>query len=226
MTKISSREIIDVVEYTDDKIIIVEKIPEIDLTRYKVNYFIYNLKSGEKEVITKSAYLLKKFGSAYQTICESLPGYVQSDTHILKDKSVFVIFPNGECGLFDHNGKIQWNKELKYKESPVTSLAADGNYIWCVCKDENCVIRYFCDNFQVDLRIGSKDSNTFDSPCFVSADNENVYVCCASRLRAINKRDFTVSDIGGFNDNLRRFYRFGRYTLLCTTDGAYIAEDE
>lgn len=222
MTRISNREIIDVIKYTEDRIILVEKVPIIESTQFKVNYFIINLKNGEKEVITKSAYLLKKLGSAYQKISESLPDFALSQSCILKDKSVFIIFPNGECGLFNQNGNMEWNKKLEYNGSAVTSLASDGDYIWCVCRNENCVIRYDCETFRIDLRIGSKDAQTFEAPSFVSEDESFIYVCCANKLRAISKEDLTVSDVGGFIPNLKRFYRFGETTLICTTDGAYI----
>lgn len=225
MKIVSNREIIDVVKYTQDKIILVEKLPLLESTQYKVNYFILDLKTQEKEVITKSAYLLKKFGTPYQAISEALSGYVQCEAYTLKNRSVFTIFPNGQCGLFNSEGKIEWSKDLQYNESPVTSLAPDGDYIWCVCKEENCVIRYACDNFQVDLRIGSKDAATFDAPCFASADEENVYICCATRLRAISKQDFTVRDIPVGIPSLQKFYRFGAYSLLCTAEGTYLTEE-
>ena len=66
MIKISNREIIDVVKYGSNKAIFVEKRPLFDEGgRYKVNYFVLNFDTGEKEVITKNAYLMQKFGTHY-----------------------------------------------------------------------------------------------------------------------------------------------------------------
>ena len=224
MEKISNREIIDVIRYTADKIIIVEKLPDLDLSGYRTNYFILDLNSLEKEVITKNAYLMKKFGSAYQEITSRISSYAQCEAAILRDRSVFVIFPNGQCGRFDSEGEIIWNDRLTYNDKPVSSLALDGDYIWCCCKDENCVIRYSLEKKPIlDIRIGDLTAKTFILPSFVSADDENVYVCCNDiKLRSINKKDFTVSDIGSAVSGLRRFYRFGRKSLVCTADGAYI----
>lgn len=44
----------------------VEKRPLPGNAQYKVNYSVVNFATGEQEVITKSAYLLRKFGSAFQ----------------------------------------------------------------------------------------------------------------------------------------------------------------
>ncbi len=227
MFKISNREIIDVVKYHEDNAIIVEKMPLLDsLNQYKVNYFVINFKTGEKEVITKNAYLLKKFGTNYSKISDTIANFVQCDAAILSNRNVLIIFPNGQTGMFDSNGEIKWNKTLTYNEASVSGMAIDGDYFWGFCKDENCVIRYTCDNLKVDLRIGGKDANTFINPNFISSDDNNIYVCCnSSKVRMIDKSNFTVSDLTGTMSGVERFYKFSNYSILCTTDGAYLIDD-
>ncbi|MBQ9228002.1 MAG: hypothetical protein IJ168_04135 [Eubacterium sp.] len=227
MKKISQHEITDVVRYADDKIIIVEKIPAA-LTKPNANYYVLNLKTFEKEAVTKSVYLMKKFGaSSYQKITEQLTAVPQCDAVILPSREVFVLFPNGQCGLFSSYGELQWNKTLSYNDKEVHSLAYENGYLWCCCTEENCVIRYAADNFKVDLRIGGKEADTFRSPTFVSSDGEGIYVCCeGKRLRKIDLTDLTVSDVSDGIPQLTRFYRFGKISLLCTANGAYIGEDE
>lgn len=226
MKKFTNREIIDVVKFSDDKLIFVEKRPLPDRERYKANYYLFNFSTGEKEVITKKAYMLKKFGFAFEKICKTISNYVQCRAMILKDRSVLIIFPNGQAGLFDFEGNMIWNKELSYNEKTVCSLAADDNAFWCVCRDENCVIRYNAENFNVDIRIGSKDSSAFTSPHFVSSDDKNIYVCCnESKVRRIDKSNLSVSDVNGTFQNLRRFYKFKDFSIICTLDGAYLEKD-
>ena len=224
MERISNKEIIDVVRYTENKIIVVEKKPALNGAGYKPNYFLLNVDNLEKEVITKNAYLMKKFGSSYQKICDTIANFVQCDAAILSDRSVFIIFPNGQCGLFDADGKVIWNDTLSYNGKPVTSLALDGNYIWCCCKDENCVIRYsLLTKLSVDIRIGAKEASTFILPTSLSSDKENIYVCCnGAKLRRISKNDFTVSDLGAPIPGLQKFYRIKDHALICTDDGAYL----
>lgn len=228
MKKISNYEITDVVRYADDAIIIVEKVPTLSPSQPNANYYLLNLKTFEKEAITKSVYLMKKFGaSAYQKIVEKIESVAQCDALVLPSREVFVLFPNGQCGLFDADGKLRWTKTLAYNDKEVSSLAAEDGYIWCCCKEENCVLRYSTDNFKVDLRIGGKDADTFRSPEFCSADDSGVYVCCNGRkLRRIDLQDFTVSDVTDGIPMLRRFYRFGDISLLCTAGGAYIGKDD
>ena len=225
MKRISNKEIADVVRFTDSKVIIVEKKPTLNTASgYKPNYYILDAETLEKEVITKSAYLMKKFGSSFLKISESIANLVQCDAAILDDRSVFVIFPNGQCGLFDQDGNVVWNDTLSYNSKPVTSLAVDGDYIWCCCKEENCVIRYSLKTkLSVDIRIGAKEAKTFILPTSLSSDDESIYVCCNNaKLRRISKSDFNVSDLGAPIPGLQKFYRIKDHALICTTDGAYI----
>ena len=225
MEKITNKQVADVVRYTDNQVIIVEKKPALDTASgYKPNYYILNVDTLEKEVITKNAYLMKKFGSSYQKISDTIANFVQCDAVIFEDRSVFVIFPNGQCGLFDQSGNVLFNDTLSYNGKPVTSLAADGEYVWCCCRDENCVIRYSIQNrASVDIRIGAKEAKTFILPSSLSADRDNIYVCCnGAKLRRISKSDFTVSDLGAPIPGLQKFYRVKNKALICTADGAYV----
>lgn len=221
MIKISNKEIIDVVKYSNTKAIIVEKKPLADFNQYKLNYFVLNFENGEKEVITKNAYLLKKLGSSYKKITETIANYAECDSAILPNRNVLLVFPNGQLGMFDSNGDMKWNDQISYNECVVNGLAIDGDYFWSCCKDENCVIRYNADNINVDIRVGSKEAETFIRPNFVSADDDNIYVCCDSnKVRKIDKSNFTVSDVKDYF-NLKKFYKYGRFSIICTTDVAY-----
>lgn len=221
MEKITNKEIVDIVKFSEDKLIFVQKNPLSDPNQFKVDYYIINFSTGVREGVTKKAYLLKKFGAAYEKICEMIKDYVKCQAMILSDKSVLVIFPNGQAGLFDPDGNLLWNKEFSFNNSPVFSLAEDEGAFWCVCKDENSVMRYTADNFAVDIRIGSKDAQTFSEPSFVSADDKYVYVCCGNRVRKIDKGTLIVDDIKDYYPNLNRFYRFKDVSIICCSDGLY-----
>ena len=210
MIKISNREIIDVLKFSDDKAILVEKKPNLNSVGYGVNYFILNFSTGEKEIITKDAYLLKKYGTNRKIIADKLGNFVTPSAVVMPDRSVLVIYPTGETGLFDSNGE----------------LVKDGEYFWSVCQKENCVIRYFIDGVKVDIRVGTAEQNTFPNPHFVSSDDEYVYVCCEHRrVRKIDKTDFTVSDVSKTYSDLLGYYRFGKYAIIIKPDGAYCDKD-
>lgn len=226
MIKISNREIIDVLKFSDDKVILVEKKPNLNSPGYGVNYFILNFSTGEKEIITKDAYLLKKYGANRKQIADKLGNFVTPNADVMPDRSVLVIYPGGETGLFDSNGELVRDGVLKYNGAPVSGIALDGDYFWSVCQKENCVIRYLTDGVKVDIRVGTAEQNTFPNPHFVSSDDDFVYVCCEHcRVRKIDKTDFTVSDVNKTYSDLVGFYKFGKYSIVIKPDGAYCDKD-
>ena len=73
LIKISSKEIVDVLRYDDGKAVIVEKNPILDTNQFKAGYSVVDFEKKELEVLTKKAYLYKKFGTAYEQISTAMP---------------------------------------------------------------------------------------------------------------------------------------------------------
>lgn len=226
MELISTKEIVDVIKYNDNSAIIVEKLPLTNPNQYKVQYSVINFEEKSIDVLTKNAYLLKKFGSNFKRISEIIPNFVQCDAAILYDRRVLIIYPNGEAGIFNREGELEWNGAFDYHEKPIKCLAPEGKYFWSVCTDENCVIRYSCQNMKLDLRIGGIDAATFIKPSHISYDNGDLYVCCdGNKVRKIDGTNYTVSDYLNFNNTIKRFYKFGGNSVCVMQDGTYVISD-
>lgn len=226
MIKISNRQIIDVVKYSQDKAVLVEKVPKLNSDSYTVNYFLLNFNDGKKEIVTKDAYLLKKFGPKRKEISEALGNFVVPSAMVLQDRRVMVIYPSGDTGLFDENGVLVRNGVLNYNGSPVCCIAEDGEYFWSVCEKDNAVIRFYADNAKTDIRIGGREQATFEHPHFISGDDDYVYVCCnRSTVRKIDKKTLSVTDVNRFYTDLTGYYKFGKFAIITTLDGAYCDKD-
>ena len=113
MIKISTKEIVDVLKYDDGKAVLVEKQPLLNTTQFKARYSVIDFENKTKEVLTKNAYLFKKFGSAYNKISEIIPNFVQCDAAVLYDRRVLAVYPNGEAGIFDREGELVWSGYFK-----------------------------------------------------------------------------------------------------------------
>ncbi len=226
MIRISTKEIADILTYNDSKAIIVEKNPLLNTMQFKASYSVINFETKTKEVLTKNAYLLKKFGSTFQTISETIPNFVQCNSAILYDKRVLVIYPNGEAGIFDRDGELSWSGYFTYHDEIVNHLALDGKYFWTICPAENCAIRYSCQTMQVDLRIGGKDASTFINPTHISVGDGDIYVCSdGNKVRKIDGMNFTVSDFLDFEEGIKEYYKFGKYAIAVLSSGTYLLED-
>ncbi|MCC8016028.1 MAG: hypothetical protein LIO43_01225 [Clostridiales bacterium] len=226
MIRISSKEIADVLQYDTKKAVIVEKKPLLNSSQFKAAYSVIDFENKSKEVLTKNAYLLKKFGSSYQQISETIPNFVQCNAAVLYDRRVLVLYPNGEAGIFDRDGELSWSGYFKYHEHKVNSMALDGKYFWCICPAENCAIRYTCQNMQVDLRIGGKDTSTFENPTHISVSDGNIYICASgNKVREIDGSNFTVSDYLTFEEKVKQYYKFGKYAIAVLSSGTYLLKN-
>lgn len=226
MQLISTKEIADIINYNDESVVLVEKLPLPNGTQYTVQYSVVNFKTKSIDVLTKSAYLLKKFGSNFNKISEAMPNFVQCDAAVLYDRRVLAVFPNGEAGIFDREGELEWSGIFDYHNERVKHLALEGKYFWSVCPKENCVIRYSSQNMGVDLRIGGKDTDTFVNPTHISFDGKDLYVCCDSnKVRKIDGGSFTVSDYLNFTDSIKQYFKFGNYSVAVMASGTYVLED-
>lgn len=226
MQLISTKDIADIIKYNDDSAIIVEKLPLPNGTQYKVRYSVIDFKNRNIDVLTKSAYLLKKYGPNYTKISESMPNFVQCDAAVLYDRRVLAVFPNGESGIFNRDGELEWTGAFEYHEKPVKHIALEGKYFWSVCPSENCVIRYSSQNMGVDLRIGGKDTDTFINPTHISLDGDDIFVCCDNnKVRRIDGNNYTVSDYLNFTDTIKQFFKFGDYAIAVMASGTYVLEN-
>lgn len=227
MQLISSKEIVDIIAYKEESVIMVEKNPLPGTNQYTAQYSVVNFETKSIDVLTKSAYLLKKFGANFKKISETIPNFVQCDASVLYDRRVLAIYPNGEAGIFDREGELEWSGEFEYHEKPIRCLALEGKYFWSICPQENCVIRYSCQNMKVDLRIGGIDAKTFINPTHISYDDGNIYVCCDNnKVRKIDGGNYTVSDYLNFTDSVKRFYKFGDKAIAVMNSGTYLIDGE
>lgn len=226
MQLISTKDIVDIIKYGDHSAVLVEKLPLASQNQYKVQYSVVNFETKSIDVLTKSAYLLKKFGSGFHRISQIIPNFVQCDAAVLYDRRVLAIYPNGEAGIFDREGELEWSGKFEYHDKTVKCLALEGKYFWSVCPEENCVIRYSSQNMNVDLRIGGVDAQTFINPTHVCFDGGDIYVCCDNnKVRKIDGSNYTVSDYLNFTDSIKQYYRFGDYAVAVMSNGTYVLEN-
>ena len=112
MQLISTKDIVDIVRYSDDSVILVEKIPLPNPAQYKVQYSVVDFKSRSIDVSTKSAYLLKKFGPNFKRISEIIPNFVQCEAAVLYERRGLAIYPNGEAGTIRRGGERGWRGKV------------------------------------------------------------------------------------------------------------------
>lgn len=222
LTRITDHEIIDIIPYNDG-FIFSSKIP-LPGKKFKITYSAYDFHSQSIQPVTKSAYLLRKFGASYQAIAEQLGNTVACDAGLLYDKRLLVLYPSGEAGIFAKDGELCWSGDYFYHDCPVRSIAVQGKYFWCAVPDNNCVIRYNAHNMKVSLRIGSETTTTFGAPEHISYADGTLYVSCytTGKVKTISTTDYSVKEYIRFNEPVQQFFIHNGYQIACLESGIYL----
>ncbi len=190
----------------------------------KVNFFGYDIKRMQDTPVTKSVYLLNKYGAEYNKIAEQLGDYVSCDADVLPSKHTVVVYNSGESGIFSPSGDMVWSSDLNYQGSEINSVAADGRQFWSVVPDKNCVVSYSISHKKFSMRIGSPDSTSFQHPVSITKYDNELFVCNTEsrKVRTINLNDFSVNDFRIFDEPVYKYLRSCGKEIVVLESGVYI----
>lgn len=222
MQKIVDTDIIDIIAFSNG--IIYTKKSEAQNGAVRVNFYGYDIKRMQKTPVTKSVYLLNKYGAEYKKIAEQLGDYVSCDADVSESKQIIVVYPSGETGVFSQDGTMAWSNDLRYHESEITGVVCDGRFIWSVVPEENCVVSYSLSHKKFSMRIGSKESDSFQKPVSISKYNDELYICneISKKVRVISLKDYSVKDFRIFDEPVYKYLRSCGKEIVWLESGIYI----
>lgn len=190
----------------------------------KVNFYGYDIKRMQRTPVTKSVYLLNKYGSEYKKIAEQLGDYVSCDADVFSTKQAVVVYPSGETGLFSPDGNMVWSSDLAYQGGEISGVVCDGRQFWSVVPENNCVVSYSISHKKFSMRIGSKDSTSFDNPVSISKYDNELFICNSGshKVRTINLNDYSVNDFRIFDEPVYKYLRSCGKEIVVLESGVYI----
>ena len=190
----------------------------------RVNFFGYDIKRMQKTPVTKSVYLLNKFGAEYKKISEQLGDYVSCDADKMPSKHTVIVYDSGETGLFSPEGDMTWSSDLTYQGCEIKGVVADGRQIWSVVPDKNCVVSYSISHKKFSMRIGSPDSISFQHPVSISKYDNELFICntVSKKIRRINLDDYSVNDFRIFDEPVYKYLRSCGKEIVVLESGVYI----
>lgn len=190
----------------------------------RVSFYGYDIKRMQNTPVTKSVYLLNKYGAGYKDIAEQLGDYVSCDADMTDSKQVVVVYPSGESGIFSADGKMLWSSDLMYHESEIRGVACVERQFWSVVPEKNCVVSYSVSHKKFSMRIGSEESNTFDEPISISKYDDELFVCNkgSNKIRTINLKDYSVNDFRIFDEPVYKYLRSCGKEIVLLESGVYV----
>ena len=221
MQKIAS-SVFDIIPFSNG--ILYTKIATLENGSTRIRFFGYDIKRMQQTPVTKSVYLLNKYGSGFKKIAEQLGDYVSCDADIMPSKNVVVVYPSGETGIFSPEGEALWSNDLQYHEKEIRGVACDGNEIWSVVPDLNCLVCYSLSHKKFSMRIGAEKASTFDKPVSVYKYNDELFISNenSNKVRTVNLKDFSVNDFRIFDEPVHKYIRSCGKEIVMLDSGVYI----
>ena len=222
MIKIVSLDIVDLIPCFSGIMFVLKEGQEDE--SIKVSFYKFDLSSKSIASVTKNAYLLTKFGSAFAPIARQLGDYISCDSAKLWNGQTFVIYSSGEIGIFDEQGNLLKTGDLSYRDAPARDVAIDNNYIWSVVPDENLIVKYSLLQSRVIMRIGGDSASTFSKPVSVSEYDVYLYVCnqTSYKIKRIRLNDFSVEDYKEFDEPVYKFLKVDNHEFVILDSGVYM----
>ncbi len=222
MKKIVDCDIIDIIPFSCG--IIFSKMDMLGEGKCKVSFYGFDIKKMRNAPVTRSVYMLNKFGNGYKRIVDAVGDYLNCDADTFMGNGTVLVYPTGETGVFDYEGKNTWVGDLLYHDCPVQDVAADGNQIWCTIPDQNAIISYSIAHKKFYMRIGGENSTAFSIPTSIIKYCDELFVCNAGsyKIRTVNLKDYSVRDFRTFDEPVRRYLRSCGKEIVQLDSGVYI----
>ena len=222
MIRIVSLAIVDLLPFPSGILFALKEKTEND--HDKISFYSYDVATNSIATVTRNAYLLTKFGPAFMPIAKTLNDHISCDTAKLYNGGLFLIYSNGETGLFDDKGGLVRTGTLRYRDAPARDAVAEDKNIWSVVPDQNLIIKHSATQNRVLMRIGGDGSDSFASPCSISSDERYLYVCNpgANKINRVDLKDFTVSDFKRFDEPVYKYIVSEKREFVVLRSGVYM----
>lgn len=190
----------------------------------KISFYSYDAATNSIATVTRSAYLLTKFGPAYMKIAEKLNDHISCDTVKLYNGGLFLLYSSGETGLFDDKGNLLRTGEIRYQGAPARDGAADDKYVWSVVPERDMIVKYSVTQNRVMMRIGGGESPSFSSPSSLISDERYLYVCNpgSHKINRVDLSTFAVEDFKRFDEPVYQYIISEGREFVVLASGVYM----
>ena len=222
MIRIVSLDILDLLPFPSGILFAIKEKAENG--NDKISFYSFDVRTKSIATVTRSAYLLTKFGPAYPKIAEKLNDHISCDTVKLYNGGLFLLYSSGETGLFDDQGTLLKTDRLIYQDAPARDGAADDKYVWSVVPERNLIIKYSVTQNRVIMRIGGDGSTSFNAPSSVISDEQYLYVCNpgAKKINRVNLKTYAVEDFKRFDEPVYQYIQNEGHEFVVLASGVYM----
>lgn len=200
-------------------------VPEDMLNSGKtvIAYKQFKTEDSTVEPVTKSMYMINKFGLDFDFYLENLRDYLNCKAVLTENQDTFVVYPDGFAQLYTKGLVKKWSGSLKYQGFAPVDVVALGDFIWCSYPESNAIIKYNINSMQQVFRVGGSAKGGIIEPYGLWI-NENKLIITSSKsgkIIALDLDTFYTEELMNLDEPVKQYMKIGPNEFVLTKSGIY-----
>lgn len=208
---------------SQNNLVFVAKQDEYE-TKTSIVYRMYDCGSGAVSPVTRSVFLLGKFGNIFERFESDPNEFISCKAVILPDFRALIVLKDGNASIYGRDGKIEWSGTMLYKDQAPTALAISDNTVWATYKNPSAVIAYSVEHhLRRTLRIGGEGDLPTGLAGIYACDDKNLRVCATDEksIVDVDTEHFTVKKYMSFTDPVLDYKKINSSEFVLTEKGIF-----
>ena len=188
-----------------------------------VGYQMVSFDTGLVSNVSKSIYMLTKFGADYKSFEKNLKNYLTCSTVLLDGGRVFITERDGNANIFGNKETPLWSGKLLYKNSAPSDIALSDGCLWAAYRDESTFIRYNATTLRQELRIGGGGS-PIKNPENIFCGGNKLFVSCGDtkEIWKLDVKNFETEKYFEFEEGVHCYKFIDKYEIVVLDSGIYL----
>lgn len=189
----------------------------------RVGFKMVSFSSGKVSSVTKSIYMLTKFGVNYKTFANKIKNYLTCFSILLDDGQTFIVERDGSAILFDADGKELWTGKMLYKNTAPGGIAPLGGSLWASFPEYNVLVRYNLKTLRQELRIGGENS-PFQKTVGIFPAGSKLFVCNSgsNSVWKLDTTNYATELLHQLDFPVYDYLFINNYEIILTDSGLYL----
>lgn len=188
-----------------------------------VSYKMFSYNDNKTSLITRSVYLLAKFGNNFQFFEKNLEDYINCKTAFLPDHKILISYPSGKSYIFDNECNLKWEGYLTYKDHGPADIAVSQKSFWCSFPEGGAIIRYSLNTMREEIRVGGGSSVAFMEPEGLFLVDDSLYIAssASNTIKVLNTASYIVEDYLTLEEPIHQYLVINKNEVFLTSSGLY-----
>lgn len=192
---------------------------------YTIGYKMVSFETGKISKVTKSIYMLTKFGAEYKRFVPKLKNYLTCFSVPMENGQTFIIEKDGSATLFDTDGLELWQGQMLYKGSAPGGVAVGNNTLWVSYPKYGVLIRYSLRTLREELRIGGDNSPLVGAKGLFLGGNK-LFICCSegenNSIIKMDTKTYQTETCYEFKEPIKDYKFISKYEIAVLKSGIYL----